>query len=439
MFRRVQDVLVAVSGGPDSLACLHVLLRLADEFGFRVTVAHFDHQLRPDSRDDLEFVRGLAAELGLECITGEGDVASVARTNRQGIEETARAMRYQFLAFAAEREGADCVATGHTRDDQVETVLMHIVRGSGVRGARGMLPVSGLPGTPERRLIRPLLATSRAETEAVCDSLQLTPRRDATNTDTGRTRNRIRVETLASLQALNPSVDKALLGLAESARQAYDLLERRSFEAQPAGRGPIGAIFATAAVAGLPAESLALAIEREAAFYHLQPSVNRERLQTLVGTLSRGHGQVAFGDTTVEVSCGQVRVGPPLEEVEPFPAAVLNIPGSTRAGPWRVDVRTDAMDATPESPVIAISDDGRAGALRARPLVPGERMLFRGARRKISDLLVDARVPVWERAGMVAISDSEHVLGIFGATQTLVADVAGAPGLWVRLTALPRG
>ena len=253
------------------------------------------------------------------------------------------------------------------------------------------------------------------------------------------TRNRIRVETLASLQALNPSVDKALLGLAESARQAYDLLERRSFEAQPAGRGPIGAIFATAAVAGLPAESLALAIEREAAFYHLQPSVNRERLQTLVGTLSRGHGQVAFGDTTVEVSCGQVRVGPPLEEVEPFPAAVLNIPGSTRAGPWRVDVRTDAMDATPESPVIAISDDGRAGALRARPLRPGERMLFRGARRKISDLLVDARVPVWERAGMVAISDSEHVLGIFGATQTLVADVAGAPGLWVRLTALPRG
>ena len=140
LFRRVQKVAVAVSGGADSVAALLILRELREAFGFELLAVHFDHQLRPGSRDDLERVREICGGLGVEFVSGEGDVARASREARAGIEETARRMRYQFLAFVAGKEQAGCIATGHTRDDQVETVLMRFLRGSGVRGLRGMLP-----------------------------------------------------------------------------------------------------------------------------------------------------------------------------------------------------------------------------------------------------------------------------------------------------------
>jgi tRNA(Ile)-lysidine synthase len=436
MFRRVSKVLVAVSGGADSIACLLVLLGLRERFGFSVEAVHFDHKLRPESAADMGAVRTLCADLGVECVTGEGDVAAVAAKQRQGIEETARMMRYQFLAFVAGKEGADCIATGHTAGDQAETVLMRIARGSGVRGIRGMLPVSGVPGAPERRLVRPLLGTGRVDTEAICAEFGITPIVDPSNADPSYTRNRVRATVLGQLRALNPSVDDALRGLAESAREAFSLIEKRSFEVQPRERGPIGAIFALAPFRDLPSEALTLVIEREAAFYHLKPEVNRTRVENLRAVLAKGTGAVHFGDTVVEASCGAIRLGPRLEPVDPIPAAVLNVPGSTRAGPWRVDVLTSEVDPTPGSPVIALVVGTVKGALRVRPLQPGERMIWHGVVRKVSDMLINEKVPTWERHGMVAVADSAQVLGVFGATRTFVTDMEGEPELWVRLAAI---
>ncbi len=413
-----------------------VLLGLRERFGFEVEAVHFDHKLRPDSAADMDAVRRLCADLDVECVTGEGDVAGVAAKQRQGIEETGRLMRYQFLAFVADKEGADCIATGHTADDQAETVLMRIARGSGVRGIRGMLPVAGVPGAPERRLVRPLLDARRADTEAICAEFGITPILDPSNADPSYTRNRIRGTVLDQLRALNPSVDDALRGLAESAREAFSFIEKRSFEVQPRERGPIGAIFPLAPFRALPSEALTLVIEREAAFYHLQPETNRTRVANLRAVLAKGTGTVHFGDTVVEVSCGVVRLGPRLEPVDPFPAVVLNVPGSTRAGPWRVDVLTSETDPTPGSPVIALAAGTAKGALRVRPLPPGERMIWRGVERKVSDLLVNEKVPIWERPGVVAVADSARLLGLFGATRTFVADMPGEPGLWVRLAAI---
>jgi len=438
MFRRVSRVLVAVSGGADSVACLLVLLGLRERFGFDVEAVHFDHKLRPESAADMDAVRKLCADLGVECVTGEGDVAAVAARQRQGIEETARMMRYQFLAFVADKEGADCIATGHTADDQAETVLMRIARGSGVRGIRGMLPVSGVPGASERRLVRPLLGARRAETEAICAEFGVTPIVDPSNADPSYTRNRVRGAVLQQLRALNPSVDDALRGLAESAREAFSFIEKRSFEVQPRERGPIGAIFALNPFRDLPSEALTLVIEREAAFYHLHPETNRTRVANLRAVLAKGTGAVHFSDTVVEASCGSVRLGPRLEPADPFAAAILNVPGSTRAGPWRVDVLTSEVDATQESPVIALAEWAAKGALRARPLQPGDRITWHGVERKVSDLLVNEKVPFWERPGMVAVADSAHLLGLFGATRTFVADMQGEPGLWVRLAAIPQ-
>lgn len=438
MFRRVSKVLVAVSGGADSVACLLVMLGLRERFGFEVEAVHFDHKLRPESAADMDAVRALCKGLDVECVTGEGDVGAVAAKQRKGIEETGRMMRYQFMAFVADKEGADCVATGHTADDQAETVLMRIVRGSGVRGIRGMLPVSGVPGATERRLVRPLLGTSRRDTEAICAEFAVTPVIDPSNLDPGFTRNRVRHTALEQLRSLNPSVGDALRGLAESAREAFSYTEKRSFEVQPHERGPVGAIFALAPFRDLPSEAMTLVIEREAAFYHLQPETNRTRIANLGSVLAKGSGSVLFGDTVVEVSCGHLRLGPRLEPVDPFPAAILNVPGSTRAGPWRVDVLTSEVEATAESPALALTAGAAQGALRVRSLQPGDRITWRGVERKVSDLLVNEKVPAWERLGMVALADSGRLLGLFGATRTFVADMAGEPELWVRLAAIPQ-
>jgi tRNA(Ile)-lysidine synthase len=437
MFRRLRKVLVAVSGGPDSLATLLVLRELGTQLGFEVEACHFDHQLRPDSVADLEAVRAMCESLEVECLTGEGDVRSVATQQKRGIEETARMMRYQFLAFVAGKREADCIATGHTADDQAETVLMRIVRGSGVRGIRGMLPVSDVPGAEAQRLIRPLLETRRAATEQICAEFGLTPLQDPSNADPQFTRNRVRNETLAALRALNPDVHRALIGLSESAREAFEPTERRSFDVQPRERGPVGAIFEAAKFAALPAEALGLVIERECSFYHLQPETNRTRVRNLQSALAAHSGLVRFGDAAVEVSSGRVRIGPFLEPVEPFEPAVLDVPGSTRAGPWRADVRTDPLDATPDAPVCAIDQAATKGLLRIRPLARGERIRWHGLERKVSDLFINEKIPAWERAGVVAVADSVGPVALFGATRTFVRD-GDEPGLWIRLSAIPQ-
>jgi len=435
MFRRVKKVLVAVSGGPDSVACMLTLREFGLSEGFEVEACHFDHQLRPESKNDLEYVRSLCAEIGVECVSGEGDVAGVARQQKRGVEEVAREMRYQFLAFVAEKQQADCIATGHTSDDQAETVLMRIVRGSGIRGIRGMLPVSPVPGSEAQRLIRPLLTTPREATERICAEWNVVPVADVSNADVRFTRNRVRLETLRALREVNPSVNDALVGLGESARAAFEPVERRSFEVQPRERGPVGAIFATQPLAGLPAEALGLVLEREASFYHLRPEVNRTRFENARAMLAKGTGSVRFGEVALEASCGVTRLGPVLETVEPFEPAILNVPGSTRAGPWRVDVRTDPLESTPEAPAVAIGSADVAGALRARPLRPGDRMLIRGLERKVSDLLGNEKVPAWERVGMVAVGDSKGVVAIFGATRSFARDAAEAD-LWIKLSAI---
>jgi len=426
-------VLVAVSGGADSVACLLILLRLRERFTFDVVAAHFDHQLRAESQADMQFVRELCGRLGVPCFTGEGDVAGVAAQQRAGIEETARRMRYQFLAFIAGKERADCVATGHTADDQAETVLMRVIRGSGVRGIRGMLPLADVPGAPAQRLTRPLLVVGRQDTEAICREWGIVPLIDPSNVDVSLIRNRVRHETLPALRALNPSIEDALLGLAASAGEVFAGVERQALGTQPKSRGPEGAVVALEAMAALPNEAVTLVVEREAAFYSLGVELNRTRVENLRSVLGRGSGEVRFGEAVVEVSCAQVRIGGPLAPPEPFETKVLNVPGVTVAGPWRVEVSTDPLAPIPGTLPATVAVARLKGALRVRPLAPGDRMVFHGLDRKVADVLANAKIPRWERRSIVALADGAGVVALVGGPGEPAAEGDADDRLYVRV------
>jgi tRNA(Ile)-lysidine synthase len=209
----------AVSGGADSVALLRGLI--AAGVG-PVTVAHFNHLLRGAEADaDEAFVRDLAARLGLECRTGSADVASAAAGDN--LEATARRLRYDWLARVAADVGAGWVATGHTADDQAETVLHRLIRGTGVRGLRGIAARRAV-GSVE--IVRPLLTVTRADVLAYLTDRGQPFRDDATNADPTFTRNRIRHELLPLLRTFNPVVAAALARLAEQADAVIGEMDR---------------------------------------------------------------------------------------------------------------------------------------------------------------------------------------------------------------------
>ncbi len=214
-----EHVLAAVSGGADSL-CLLLVLK---ELGFSVSVAHFDHGLRPESGRDAETVAGFARSLEADFHTERGDVRERAKQKRLSLEEAARNLRYDFLLRTAAACRASVIAVGHTADDQAETVLMHLMRGSGLQGLRGIHPESKLRG---ERLVRPLLRLSHAQTVEYCREAGWQPLEDPTNQDPSFARNRIRRELIPHLRKYNAQIVPILCRLSEIAAAQTELLDQ---------------------------------------------------------------------------------------------------------------------------------------------------------------------------------------------------------------------
>ena len=201
------------------MALLHGAVEVGPSRGWHLVVAHLDHALRPESADDAAFVIAAAEALGLAWEVRRVDVRAEAAANRQGIEEAGRHARYAFLEWVAASLGSNAlVATAHTADDQAETVLMNLVRGAGLRGARGM---------PARRgiIVRPLLHARREVLRASLDSQRIAYRDDPTNRDVDHARARLRTELMPVLESLNPDVVRALERFAGLAADDDTLLD----------------------------------------------------------------------------------------------------------------------------------------------------------------------------------------------------------------------
>lgn len=203
-----ETVLVAVSGGADSMCLLHLLWHMGEKSCFRVEAATFDHQIRAQGAEDAAFVAHWCEGHGIPCHKGCANVPEQARRQKAGLEETARALRYAFLQETAKNIGASKIATAHNANDNAETMLLHLVRGTGLKGLGGIPPVRD-------NLIRPLLTAERSEIEEYLTMFGIPHVEDATNGDIQYDRNYIRHQVLPLLRAKNPGL---LAGLGRSAR-----------------------------------------------------------------------------------------------------------------------------------------------------------------------------------------------------------------------------
>ncbi|MBI3962317.1 MAG: tRNA lysidine(34) synthetase TilS [Deinococcus sp.] len=380
-------LVAAVSGGPDSTCLLDVLHRL----GFTLTVAHLDHGLRPQSASDRQFVEELARRYHLPVYAERADVAAIARQRKRGLEETARAVRYSFLSRLAKQVGAQAIALGHTKSDQAETVLLWLVRGAGSRGLSGM---------PYRRghLIRPLLDVSRADVLQHLSERGLEYRLDASNADITLRRNRIRHQLLPLLAELNPDIEEALCRSAELRRAEWEYLDHLARHWLQRHQTPQGV-----EVARLAAQPQAL--QRLVLLQMLEDSsleADFQAVERLRSALERSPARVTLGKEHLgRVAGGYVQIiSPPL------------IPQNDEQLAQTLPPQVDLERARAFAPLVY------------RRRRRGDRIKLRAGTRKLSDVLIDAKVPREERDQLRVLASGSQVLWVEG----VAVDVRVAAG-----------
>jgi tRNA(Ile)-lysidine synthase len=446
-------VVIGVSGGPDSLCLLHLLLRLRDDYALRLHVAHLNHCLRQADADaDAQFVAQLAEEWELPASMESQDVAALAKQRKLAIEEAARQVRYAFLARVAWSVGATKVAVGHNADDQVETIVMHWLRGSGLAGLRGMLPASRLQelrlsgeqmGSPtaqaELLLIRPLLEIPRCDIEGYCAEQSLQPRFDRSNLDTTYYRNRLRHELLPFLETFNPRIREVILRSADIITADYALLRQAAAEAW------------AEVTLTTSEEAITFDLDKWRALpLSLQRSTLREamhRLRRSLRNISWVHVEDAVnvlrvGDTGAAVTLPrglEVRIHydrftvADRGYVEPLPdlpwlrgEIALALPGQATlpGSEWSIRTRLIERSTVDEQALrhaqpwqAYLDHDVTGGELRLRPRRPGDRFWPQGLGDKpttVNGFMINAKIPRAWRDQIPLLASPDHILWIPG-------------------------
>ena len=414
-------LVVAVSGGPDSLAMLYALHHLRDSLGLRLHGAHLDHGLRGDaSNADARFVAETFRRLDIPFTLEEADVLTFRQEHRLSLEEAAREARYAFLSRVAAEQGADATALGHTANDQAETVLMHIIRGTGLAGLRGMEAVTRRTcGGREIILVRPLLGVSRRETADYCRALKLEPRQDESNLSLELTRNRVRMELLPLLEQHNPAILDALVRLSSTAAQDMAYIEAQVDKVwhEIAREDGDGVALSRDAFSRL-APALQSHLLRRAVLAvkgnldDLEHNHVEDMARLMVG--AAGKSLDLSGGLRFTVSYTEALLRPKERETGALPPLDgqhrLQIPGETLLPGWRVvatildqhgqliespDFNREAPQSDSLSRVACLDYDSLEGELWVRSRVPGDRFqpLGMSQDKKLQDFMVDSKIP----------------------------------------------
>ncbi len=441
-------LVVAVSGGQDSLALLDALVACRDEFSFDLVCAHFDHGLRGAESDaDAQFVRRLCGSLGVECVLGKAEPG-----DHLSAEEAARDARYAFLASVAEQVDTETVVLGHTATDQAETVLLNLVRGAGLPGLAAMRPVSPKTvGSKELRLMRPLLSVSRQETAAYCEAVGLEPRADASNLSDEFTRNRLRASVMPLLRTFNPQVETAFVRLADNAAQALELIDAEAADAWLETVTDTGdSVELSAAAASLSEPVLAALVRR--AIANLRGDlrdVRQSHVDDVIALLNGRAGRIVElpGGLLARAQAARAQVaGAVISRSVDAPAVALkgehqvDVPGIVRLPGWIISA--ELVDASAENgrnadEVCAVVLDPALadGPLWVRGWLPGDRISPMGmtGTKKIQDLFVDEKTPRQDRGAIPLLVSESGVAWVAGHRIAEWAKLPDGPGPGPRL------
>ena len=218
-------LVLGVSGGPDSTAMLHILNEIRNEIKFEMVVAHVNHMIREEAKEDEEYVKNMCKKMEVEFYSKRIDVQKLANTNKVGLEETGRKVRYEFFEEVLKNTKSNKIAIAHNKNDKAETVLMNILRGSGIQGLRGI-------ELKNKHYIRPLLECERNEIEDYCKEKTLNPRIDKTNFENEYTRNKMRNIVIPYIQKeFNPNIIEAINRLSELTKQEDEYLKTETKKA----------------------------------------------------------------------------------------------------------------------------------------------------------------------------------------------------------------
>lgn len=438
MFGRGARVGVAVSGGADSVCLLHLLTELARAWNLELAVLHLDHGLRgEESRGDAEFVRELAGRLGWPELIREARIDPL-----ENLEQAAREARLAFFRDAVREGGLDCVATGHTRDDQAETVLFRFLRGSGTAGLAGIRPVHH---SGALRLVRPLIETSRGEMEAWLRERNIRWREDSTNATGAFARNRIRRELLPLLEReWNPGIRQTLFQTAEWARVEEEYWGKEIARLAGGCLAESGG-FVFSNVEDL--QKLPLAVARRMVRHAIERvkgdlrGIDFLHVESILAmaTATEGHGRVQAAGVDVFRSFNRLRFGPVQSDrlsdrnyrVEaPYPG-IAAVPA---AG---VEIALELLEKAPEfypgdcvynGTMGWLDPDCFSGSLVLRNWRPGDQYQPLGCPRaeKIKTLFQEYRIPLWERRHWPVLTDGETI--VWARRFGVAARFAAMPG-----------
>ncbi|HEX9446060.1 MAG TPA: tRNA lysidine(34) synthetase TilS [Candidatus Binatia bacterium] len=442
-------VLAAVSGGPDSIALLHILDRLKGEFDLRLEVAHVDHGIRGrESKEDARFVAATADRLALPFHLKALDLPKLkAERGKGNLEALAREERYRFFTATAARRGLEKIATGHTRDDQAETVLMRLLRGSGRKGLGAMAPVSRRGD--EIRLIRPLIETSREDVEKYLAAGKLKFRLDRTNLDPALVRNWVRLDLMPRLKKrLDRGLDLRLARMAEALRDEEEFLDGLA-------RGLLPQIARGGSLLRGPLLEQPRAMQRRLVRLWLKDAlgslrgVDLDHVEAVLGLIFDGppQGRVAIPggleaarlyDVLSLEKNGRARGAPRYSYPLPLGGAVV-IP---EAGMRLSSERGAPSGTRPAHDFEALFDAGALPeTLVARNFRPGDRFQPLGmqGRRKLKDLFIEKKVPRGARAALPLLVAGENILWIPGCGRSRIGKIGPQTREVLKVTLSPLG
>lgn len=397
MLPRGGTVLCAVSGGRDSMAMLHLLSALAVDIGFQVAAAHFNHRLRPSAERDELFVRDWCRDHGIPFTCGQGDVRGFAGREGLSVEDAARTLRYAFLQDAAKDMGAGRIAAAHHRDDNAETLLLHLIRGAGMQGLGGIPPVRG-------NIVRPLLDASRDEINAYVRKNALPFVEDESNQDPAYTRNRLRLEVLPLLEEIAPGCGGRIAAAAALVREENEYIRREADGLLPMAEDnaitmPVSVLKARDAV--------------------LQRRLVRGMAQRLGGSLSLGQTDAVLGlgtnrflDLPGGLCAVRTRRELTIRRQPPPPPPMALREGAQAWGGWQVTVERRAGPVEETACRVVLRDAGEALAIAAWDGTG--RLKVENGSRTVKRLFADKGIPVGERGRHPAILVNGEIAAVFG-------------------------